>query len=84
MTKVALYLRKSKGGVRVVTRGNESMGSIPGLDQWVKDPELLWLWYRLVAAAPGSPLAWKLPCAMDAAIKKRKKKEIEKVKLLKI
>ena len=30
-------------------------GSIPGLAQWVKDLALLWLWYRLAAAAPIRP-----------------------------
>ena len=34
------------------------------------DPALLWLWCRLVAAAPIRPLAWELPCASDMALKK--------------
>ena len=29
----------------------EDADSIPGLDQWVKDLALLWLWYRLEATA---------------------------------
>ena len=63
------------------------MGSIPGLTQEVKDPALpvscgighrlgsadptlLWLWCR-----PIQPLAWELPYATGAAIKKPKKRE---------
>ena len=33
---------------------------------------MLWLWYRLTAAAPIQPLAWKLP---GAALKRKKKAE---------
>ena len=47
---------------------------IPGLAQWVKNPELLWLWCRPAAAAVILPLAWEPPCAMGAALKKKKKK----------
>ena len=35
------------------------------------DPTLLWLW--LAAAAPIQPLAWELPCAVGAALKKQRK-----------
>jgi len=45
------------------------MGWIPGLDQWVKDPALPWLWSRPAAAAPIGPLAWELPNAAGAALK---------------
>jgi len=31
------------------------------------DPELLWLWRRLVATAPIQPLAWEPPYAVGAA-----------------
>ena len=36
------------------------------------DPLLLWLWCRLAAAAPIQPLAWELPYAIGAAIKRIK------------
>ena len=50
------------------TRDHEVVGLIPGLAQWVKDPVLLWLWCRPVAAAPIRPLAWELPYAVNAAL----------------
>ena len=37
------------------------------------DPALLWLWYRLAAAALIRPLAWELPYATGAALKRPKK-----------
>ena len=41
------------------------------------DPALLWLWRRLVAAAPIQPLAWEPPHAAGAAqeMAKRQKKK---------
>ena len=36
------------------------------------DPELLWLWCRLVATAPIRPLAWEPPYAVGAALEKTK------------
>ena len=57
------------------TRNRDVAGSIPGLTQWVKHPEWLWLWCRPVAAAPVRPLAWEPPCAAGAALKRRKKKK---------
>ena len=36
---------------------------------------LLWLWHRLAAVAPIRPLAWELPYAEGAAVKKNIKKE---------
>ena len=36
-------------------------------------PTLLWLQCRPAAAAPIQPLAWESPCAVDAALKEKKK-----------
>ena len=49
------------------------------------DPELLWLWCRLVATAPIRPLAWKPPYAAGAAreMAKKTKKDKKKKKTLK-
>ena len=46
------------------------------------DPELLWLWYRQAAAALIEPLAWELPYALGAALKKKKrqKKKLQRAK----
>ena len=41
------------------------------------DPTLLWLWRRLAATVPIRPLAWELPYAMSAALKRKKKKKME-------
>ena len=38
------------------------------------DPALLWLWCRPAATAPIQPLAWELPHASGAALKRKKKK----------
>ena len=65
---------------------HEDLGSNPWFSQWVgvamscgvglrrsSDPTLLWLWCRLVATAPIGPLAWELPYAVGAALKRQKK-----------
>jgi len=44
------------------------------------DPVLLWLWHRLLAAALIQPLAWELPYASDAALKRQKTKDKKKKK----
>ena len=72
---------------------HEDSSLIPGLTQWVKgsavavscgigcryslDPVLLWLWSRLASTALIQPLAWELPYAVGAALKKDKKKKKE-------
>ena len=52
------------------TRNHEVADSIPTLAQWVKDPELLWLWHRPVATALIRPLAWEHPYATGVALEK--------------
>ena len=39
------------------------------------DPVLLRLWHRLAAMAPIQPLAWELPYALGAALKRKRKKK---------
>ena len=39
---------------------------------------LLWLWYKPAAVGPIGPLAWESPYAASAALKKAKKKIIER------
>ena len=47
------------------------LASLSGLRIW-----LLWLWCRLAAAAPAELLAWELPYAMGAALKRQNKDEL--------
>ena len=56
-----------------LTRNHEVAGLIPDLDQWVKDPALLWLWGRLAVVAPIRPLAWEPPYTAGADLKSKKK-----------
>ena len=46
------------------------------------DPALLWLWCRPADAALIRPLAWELPYAVSADIKRQKKKTLNKFVLL--
>ena len=53
----------------------EDQSLIPGSLQWVKDPELLWLWCRWAGVASIRPLAWELLYAASVALKKIQKKK---------
>ena len=50
----------------------------PGLVLWIKDPALLWLWYKPAAAAPIQSLARGLPYATGVAVKRKEKKKNER------
>ena len=56
-----------------LTRNHEVVGSIPGLDQWVKDPLLPWLWLRPAGTTPIRPLAWEPPYTTGVALEKANK-----------
>ena len=75
--------------VKNPTGSQEDAGLISGVTQWIKgssiapsccvgyrsgsDLVLLWLWHRLSAAAPIQSLAWELPYAEGAALKRKVK-----------
>ena len=48
----------------------------------VLDPSLMWLWCRPAGAAPILPLAWELPYATGAVLKKRKQNKYTKTQTL--
>ena len=53
-----------------------SCGVVCGQDS---DPTLLWLWCGLTATTRIGPLAWALPYATGAALKRKNKEEEEEV-----
>ena len=56
---------------------HENAGLIANLALWAGDLALLWLCCELAAADLIRPLAWELPCAVGAALKRPKKKKVK-------
>ena len=56
----------------------KDVGLIPVLTGWIKDLVLLLQWHRPVTAASIRPLAWELPCAMGAVLKRQNKRKKRK------
>ena len=88
LIKLESFWSSHRAAVMSLTSIHEDVGLIPGLHPWIKgsgiavsygsDLPLLWLWHRLAAVTPIRLLAWELPCALGAALKRQKKKKPKK------
>ena len=78
-------------GLRTQQSLRKDVGAIPGLAQRVKDPAflcwcsldpvLVWLWRRPAVAPLIRPLAWELPYAAGAALKRKKNVLLSRLRL---
>lgn len=76
-----LLWSSSRGSVVMNPTGiTEEAGSIPGLAQWVKEPDCCELWCRPTAVAPIRPLVWELPYVLGVVLKNKKKQNKTKQK----